>query len=196
MPTEAPISRHLELYAYWLSKRGARGMPARRDIDPADIQQLLPYLAIAERDGDQFRYRLMGSGIVREGGREATGRVVGSGLGDEKITEEALALWERVFTTARPIFTAVEFCFESGEKHFVSTLILPLSGDGMTVNMSISSLVVRPDPGLMVSRDWLKGVPVKGSAVSEVGSAEELAMLCREWELYCGPVADERSEES
>jgi hypothetical protein len=58
----------LDLYTYWLSKRGARVMPARTDIDPADIPQLLPYLTIAEKAGDQFRYRLKGTGVVWGGG--------------------------------------------------------------------------------------------------------------------------------
>ena len=163
-------------------------MPARSDLNPAHIARLLPYLTIVERAGDQFRYRLVGTGVVREGGREATGRVVGSGLGDPKITEDARALWERVFTTAHPIFATAEFCFKSDANLFVSTLVLPLSDDGTSVNMSISSLDTRFNPGLTASRDWLKGVPVKTSAVSEVGGAEDLAKICREWEQHCAPL--------
>jgi hypothetical protein len=193
MPPRIPLSHHLDLYAYWLSKRGARIMPARSDIDPVDIPHLLPYLTIAERAGDQFRYRLVGTGVVRDSGREATGGFVGSGLGDPKIIAEARTFWERIFTTARPTFTTAEFCFESGASLFVSTLILPLSSDGVTVDMSISSLVTRFGPDLRASRDWLKGVPVKTSAVSEIGSAEELTKLCREWDKRCELRAEEQT---
>jgi hypothetical protein len=193
MPARTPISHHLDLYAYWLSKRGARIMPARSDIDPVDIPHLLPHLTIAERAGDQFRYRLVGTGVVWDSGREATGGLIGSGLGSPETIADARAFWEGIFAAARPIFVTAEFCFESGANLSVSTPILPLSSDGVTVDMSISSVVTRFDLDLRASRDWLKGVPVKTSAVSEIGSTEELAKLCREWDKRCELRTEERS---
>ncbi len=58
----APVDRHLDLYGYWLERRGSRAMPARRDIDPVgSIPHLIASLLIVERAGDQFRARLAGS---------------------------------------------------------------------------------------------------------------------------------------
>ena len=133
MPTQAPISHHLDLYDYWLGRRGARTMPARPDLNPGDIPSLLPYLMIVEKAGDQFRYRLVGSAIVREVGHDATGSFAGSYFADPKDAAEARAIWERVFTAAHPIFATGEFCFKSGVNHSMSMLELPLSDDGMTV---------------------------------------------------------------
>jgi hypothetical protein len=182
MATLAPIAHHLDLYAYWQEKRGVRSMPARGDIEARDIPALLPHVMIVEKTGDQFRYRLVGTSVVRAVGYDATGKFVGSYLADPKSAEEARAIWERVFTAAYPIFATGEFCFKSGAHHFMSTLVLPLSGDGMTVDMSISSLVTLLNPGIRPSRDWLRGLPVKVSAVIDVSSAEDLKRLCHEWE--------------
>jgi PAS domain len=78
IPMQEPASHHLDLYRYWLSKRGTRIMPARGDINPADIVPLLPYLMIVERAGDQFRYRQVGNAIVEAVGYDATGITVGT----------------------------------------------------------------------------------------------------------------------
>jgi len=64
---------------YWESKRRGRTAPARADIDPLDIPDLLPRIMLADvfRDtagGLDFRYRLSGTGIGRTHGSELTGR--------------------------------------------------------------------------------------------------------------------------
>jgi hypothetical protein len=51
-------SRALErLLAYWCRQRGARTMPRRGDIDPADIVELLPHIMMDEMDGTPPRAR-------------------------------------------------------------------------------------------------------------------------------------------
>ena len=35
MLAQSPVRYHLDLYSYWLSKRGFRRMPARSDLNPA-----------------------------------------------------------------------------------------------------------------------------------------------------------------
>ena len=61
MTTEVPISHHLDLYRYWDGRRNGRRMPARRDIDPADIPGLLPHVSLIHKPDGQFRFRLVGS---------------------------------------------------------------------------------------------------------------------------------------
>ena len=97
------ISHHLDLYRYWLAKRASRTMPARRDLDPGDIPALLPYLMIVDKVDDQFRYRLVGTATAREIGHDPTGSIVGSYA--LECAAAARAIYERVFTTARPTFT-------------------------------------------------------------------------------------------
>jgi hypothetical protein len=195
MPTEAPVSHHLDLYAYWQAKRGARSMPARSDLDPADLIPLLPYLIIAEKGDDQFRYRLFGTGVVGDLGYDATGYIAGEYLNNPYFYAELRAIYEAMCTLCNPVFATGEFCFKSfksGALYASSTLILPLSDDGITINKAISSLIacLHSDPAS--NPDWLKQQPIKVFRVTAIGGAAELERLCREWEQRCTPVAKER----
>jgi hypothetical protein len=57
MPLRAPISNHLDLYRYWLAKRGSRTMPSRSSLDPVDVPALLPYLGLVDKVVGQYRYQ-------------------------------------------------------------------------------------------------------------------------------------------
>ena len=81
-----PISHHIDLYRYWLAKRADRRMPARRDLDPCDIPKLLPYVMIVEKADDRFRWRLVGSAVAREAGRDLTAIVSVAGVPFEAST--------------------------------------------------------------------------------------------------------------
>lgn len=64
---------------YWESKRSGRVAPARADIDPLDMPDLLPRIMLADvvRNAAgrlDFRYRLSGTGIGRTHGSELTGQ--------------------------------------------------------------------------------------------------------------------------
>ena len=179
------MSHHLDLYRYWLVKRGGRPMPARSDINPADIPALLPYLMIVDKVDGLFRWRLVGSAAVREVGRDPTGSIVGSHASSPEAAAAVLAVYERVFTTAHPVFATGEFKVMSGANHNFSLLVLPLSDDGADVNMVISTLIARFNFGVTPSTDWLKGAGVKARAVIGVNDAAELEKHCLDWERYC-----------
>ena len=67
--------RLLALYSYWESKRGDRSMPARADIDPAEIPSLLSIILLMDTStAGEYRYRLVGTEIVRWLGRDTTGQ--------------------------------------------------------------------------------------------------------------------------
>ncbi len=55
----------LRFAEYWLSKRGGRRMPSRRDIDPLEIPWALSriFLADYEAGTDDYRYRVAGEDI-------------------------------------------------------------------------------------------------------------------------------------
>jgi hypothetical protein len=187
MPPQAPISHHLDLYSYWLSKREGRIMPARGDINPADIPHLLPYLMIIEKNGEEFRYRLVGSAIVRAVGYDATGATVGSYLAAPEVAEEARAIFGRVFTGACPVFATGEYIPKLRACFSLSILILPLSQDGATVSKTISTLVTRLSAVLKPDRGWLKGKPVRVRDVLDIRDAAELEKFCLEWEQRSMP---------
>ncbi|MGA7323095.1 MAG: PAS domain-containing protein [Rhodomicrobium sp.] len=188
-----PLSHHAKLYGYWLTKRRSRRLPARSELDPADIPELLPYLIIVGKESNQFRYRLVGTAVVQAVGYDATGSTVGSYLLAPKHALEAQAIFERAFTLAHPIFATGGFILKSGADATLSLLVLPLSDDGAAVNMTISTLVARFDARRMASRDWLSGMPIKVCDIVDVRSAEHLGKLCLEWEqrLSSGPANED-----
>jgi hypothetical protein len=76
---QVPVSVHLDLYRYWDSKRAGRAIPARHDIDPAEMRHLLPHLSLVEATIEgRFRYRLVGTRVVQDLGRDVTGTEVGA----------------------------------------------------------------------------------------------------------------------
>jgi hypothetical protein len=185
MPTQVPVTHHLDLHEYWLAKRGHRTMPVRSDINPADIPVLLPYLMIIEKAGDQFRYRLAGTAVVREIGYEVTGRLVGSYACDPEPAAKMRAIYKRVFTTAHPVFAMGQFYLRTGAVHNLSLLVLPLSDDGTHVNVVVTTLVARFNHDVTAGRDWLEGLPVKVCSMTDVSGAGDLKKLCLEWERRC-----------
>jgi hypothetical protein len=187
MPLKAPISHHTGLYAYWLAKQGARAMPSRTDINPADIPLLLPYLVIVVRAGEQLRYRLIGNAIAQAVGFGVTGGVVGSYAAVRETGAEIRAIFERVFAGASPIFATGQFKHKRGASINISLLTLPLSKDGQVVNMTISTLIARFSAELAPERGWLEGLRVKASDATGVKDAANLEALCREWEQSAAP---------
>ena len=138
----APVLRHL--LAYWEAKRGARAMPARRDLDPTEIPRLLPYLLLTDvlPDGG-YRYRLVGTEVERSFGASMTGKRI-----DELMFGDYLAymsgLYRRVVETRQPLFSGSRYGGVHGQSPlFTERLMLPLSSDGETVDMVLSAQVFR-----------------------------------------------------
>jgi hypothetical protein len=187
MPVKAPLSYHRDLYAYWLSKRGSRTMPARGGVNPADFPLLLPYVILVERVGEHLRYRLMGSAIVQAVGYGVTGGIVGSFAAAAEIGAEVRGIFECVFTSGSPIFATGRYIHKRGAGINLSLLTLPLSEDGRVVNMSISTLLARFSAAPAPERGWLEGLHVKVSDVTGVKDAAELEVLCQDWEQSVEP---------
>src|SRR3712207_6565178 len=109
-------------------------MPARRDIDPAGMVPWLrnTFLVDVLYDPLEFRFRLVGTEVVRRFGMEITGR---------KLRE--LNLHGREYQT-RAEYTAVvesrapRYSVElsGGRNNWeIERLLMPLSDDGRTVNI-------------------------------------------------------------
>ncbi len=71
--------RHRRAYAYWRSKASEGRLPGRRDIDPLEVPDLLPWLTLVDaiREGEgrrlRLRCRLIGTEVVTRFGRDITG---------------------------------------------------------------------------------------------------------------------------
>jgi hypothetical protein len=122
------------LFAYWDSKRGARLIPDRQDIDPAEIEpQILPHLLLSEfcDDGQRVRFRIVGTKVVERLGFDGTGKFL-----DEFLTGSYLAyvasLHRDVWLHSAPVYS--ESKLGAGTRDHLTTrrIFLPISkGDIM-----------------------------------------------------------------
>jgi len=139
-PAQPPFTdrRMHEAYEYWCRKAGCRAMPSRADIDPIDIPKLLPDVMLVERDpGGRYRYRLIGTENARAHGINATGRYLDDVLPGPEYRAHVLALYDECVRERRALYSECLF-FPPGraqpERH-TKVLFMPLSSDGVTVNM-------------------------------------------------------------
>ncbi|WP_162917289.1 PAS domain-containing protein [Dongia deserti] len=129
----------LEMYAYWQHKRGPRPMPARADIEPAEIKRLLPGMLLVDvqrtQDGSlDFVYRLVGTREVEMRGHDPTGkRVVEAFYG--KSADTVTTCYSRVVETRCPFLDDDCYHLPGQEWSPSATIYLPLSNDGALVNM-------------------------------------------------------------
>ena len=134
--------RHLpsitELHHYWLSRRNGRALPSRADINPADIRHLLPAIALVDIEADPFRvrYRLVGTRLVQDMGRDFTGYYLDELRFDKP--DELLALYRRAVEEKAPTFRSGAWRRPDGVIWDLETAILPLSEDGERVSQCLA----------------------------------------------------------
>ena len=129
----------LEMYAYWQRKRGARVMPARADIEPAEIKRLLPGMLLVDvrpsPDGAlDFVYRLVGTREVDMRGHDPTGKRVADAYYG-KSADLVTACYRRVVETCQPFLDDDCFHLPGQEWSPSASIYLPLSSDGAQVAM-------------------------------------------------------------
>lgn len=131
-----------DVFAYWQRRRGTRPMPARADIEPMDIPQLLPHVFIhdviaAPRD---YRARLLGTAIGERYGQDHTGKLIG-----DIFPEPTLSLVRRIFGTVvgerRPAHATGPVVWRHDEYSVFEAVFLPLADDAGNVNMIFGALV-------------------------------------------------------
>lgn len=136
----SPITHPIiaEGYAYWLRMRGDRPLPARADLHPGDIKQVLPHVILVDVLGPhRYRYRLIGTGCVVAHGVDATGRTLDEALKDYKYRDHVIGLYDQCVDERRPIYSESLFFYDTGseiERH-VKVLFMPLAGDGTRIDM-------------------------------------------------------------
>ncbi|MGH6914064.1 MAG: PAS domain-containing protein, partial [Geminicoccales bacterium] len=132
------------LYDYWNLLREGRPMPARRDVDPVEIPDLLPNIVLLDVVGGQprrFRLRLMGTAITDRLG-ENTGRYLDDiGLGT--AYGEIAANYGKCVRTREPAFSESDYLTEARKYVRVWRLALPLSDNGQDVNIVLVGLFFR-----------------------------------------------------
>ncbi len=141
----SPVLR--QLHAYWNGKRGDSAAPRRDEIDPTDIPRLLPHVFLIEAMGEptRFRYRLIGTEVVKLTGRDLTGRFVDESLGPDKLAA-AVEPYLTVIRQRRPVAKSGRALWiDKREWLEVEVLLLPLAGRDDAITTILGS-IVRPPP--------------------------------------------------
>ena len=139
------------LYDYWREKRGPRKMPCRADLEPGDLRDLLPDIALVDvlTAPPHFRYRLAGTRHVAARGGDPTGTAVAdSYLGRDVpgMRERVLGNYRAVVETGRPQFRDLRVVGHDNRGTILMggrlvarfSLFLPLAADGETVDMILT----------------------------------------------------------
>jgi hypothetical protein len=124
------------LLDYWNLKRGTRPAPGRRDIDPAEITSLLPFLHHIDVEPEplRFRHRLVGSELIDMMGRNVTGQYLGEGLYG-RAAEEIVETMTALTTQVRPFRRRSRLEWHRSNWLTMEALELPLIDETGRVNM-------------------------------------------------------------
>jgi hypothetical protein len=123
---------------YWDAKRGARAMPSRSDISPAEMKEHLGWVVLLDAlpDYSDFRYRTIGSRVTEYFLSDSTGKTITEAF--EPYGEAAVkgALWiHRKTALERVGVRAFGGAGWLGRSFLdFDALHLPLSDDGQAVN--------------------------------------------------------------
>ncbi len=118
---------------YWTHLRGARRLPARRDVDPRGLRSVLPFVFLADApSADATPIRLAGTGLCERYGRELRGHNLQAlwRPGDRPAVRDVIA---HVLATPAPALA--RFHAETIERIEVAgeLLLLPLSDESGAV---------------------------------------------------------------
>ncbi|MGD1878376.1 MAG: PAS domain-containing protein [Kiloniellaceae bacterium] len=123
-------------YDYWKLKRSNRPMPARGDIDPAEIVAILPHVFLLDvrQNPLDFRYRLVGTKMDEHMLSPYTGLWM-SQIAHQKAPSRIWSNCRTVALEGRPISGNTPYVGKNKEFLTTEDLIMPLGDDVRTVDM-------------------------------------------------------------
>ena len=144
-PDDDPLA---VLLNYWTTQRGSRALPARSDIDPVDIPDLLQHLGLidVEQSPVRYRYRLIGSYVQTMFGENAQGKYLDE-IRQGPCAEFLAGLYDSAVSDREPILSEAVFAYGSERVVTIRRLILPLAqSDEAPVNMLLfANSFIAPD---------------------------------------------------
>jgi hypothetical protein len=135
----------ITIHRYWLGIRPPSLLPGRQHLDPAAIPSLLPCIRLYDvfRDPWRFRYRLVGTELVRYMGRDPTGTWFGGDGSDASKSFRDLVL----------VASGNGLCYHRGfpvhsaqhkDRLKSERILLPLARNGRDIDMILSYTVHHP----------------------------------------------------
>ena len=139
------------LQRYWAARQVGDRLPARADIDPADLRAHLGHLNLIDvpTDLSDFRYRLIGTATSEQYGRDSTGKSVRELYGerDPAMCAWLLHLYRTVAEKRFPVRAIGPLRIVNREHLAFDALYLPLANDGTTVDMLLAEVFFHPTAG-------------------------------------------------
>lgn len=136
---DIPEQQLRELFQYWTRIKGTRHMPARSDINPSEIVDLLPHITLidVEHGPLRYKYRLVGTEIVRSMGKDLTG----SYLDEFPSATSILKRFEWLLGHKRGYYAISNFNWLG--RHFMKYHVvgLPLANGQGDINMILLGVV-------------------------------------------------------
>ncbi|MCR9220107.1 MAG: PAS domain-containing protein [Alphaproteobacteria bacterium] len=125
-----------EGHRYWRSLCDGERLPARANIDPADIPALLPYVVLSEvrRDPLTIAYRLVGTAVAELNGLDFTGYELNQGVEDPRWRSYWWRAYERAIGEGVPVFGADSYAYRDRSFVDFEWCLLPLASDGRRVD--------------------------------------------------------------
>ena len=128
---------------YLRKKRGDASYPSRAALDPLDFRYVLGDVVIIEAHHPavpggawQFRYRLVGAGVVARDGYDLTSKTL-EDLPEPEYRERIRATWTEVCETGIPAHYLREVVLD-GRLRCYEVVVLPLASNGEDIDMLIS----------------------------------------------------------
>jgi hypothetical protein len=130
---EIPHPKLRRLWELWCTKRGGHIMPRRADIDVLELKEWLGHLMLIEPidAGRDFQYRVYGTVLAEQFGRDLTGKTLSSLPSSEQ--EVTRAQYLRVCHKRVPLLVTLDRLIRE-RRTSVVMLLLPLSPDERAVN--------------------------------------------------------------
>lgn len=119
------------LHRYWQQKHRDGRPPSRKDLDPLiEIPSLVANLVLLDPADGSYRYRLVGTEVVKRTGIEMTGKMIGLTITAPEMRGEWRLALDNVFSTQRPQLFLSKM--PEGITARYVTLMLPLVSAGVT----------------------------------------------------------------
>lgn len=114
-------------------------MPARADIDPAEIKDLLPQIILTRIEHDPLRvkYTVIGTASADAAGFDYTGRYLDELQFESEIDTDWPALYRELVSEKQPIAGTCIFKTAALERPY-RVAVFPLSQDGSRVDHAIA----------------------------------------------------------
>lgn len=136
------------LLAYWARRCHGPQLPTRRMLDPVELFELLPILALVEvvEGGADFRVRLAGAEIEDRHDMSLRGRSL-SDIRKDTEGADTTDQWGLSVETQRPYYRRGPIRFPGNRHYDYSRLILPIAADEgsrQTVTFLLAGTKMRP----------------------------------------------------